>query len=62
VSNRSKRLLVINPILPLETTSHKASLVALKRTIRASFDLVNPLASDRSDMWGFGNKISGARC
>jgi hypothetical protein len=50
VSNRSKSLLVVNTILLLETTRHKASLIALKRAIRAGLDLVDPLASDRSDM------------
>jgi hypothetical protein len=60
MSNWSKCLLIVNAILLLKATSHKASLVALKRAIGASFDLVYPLASDRSDMKWFRNKIPSA--
>lgn len=42
-------LIVITTILLLKTTGHKMSLVAVKRAIRASLDLVHLLARDRSD-------------
>jgi hypothetical protein len=57
VSNRSKGLLIINTVLLLETPRHKTSLVALKRAIRASFDLVHPLACDGRNIRRQRNKI-----
>jgi len=37
-------------MLLLKTTRYKTSFVALKRTIRAGLNLVNPFTSDRTDM------------
>jgi hypothetical protein len=60
MSNRSKRLIIITTLLPLKTTSNKTSLIVLKRTIRASLNLIDPLASDRTNTWETGHKISCA--
>jgi hypothetical protein len=60
MSNRSKSLIIIMTLLLLKTTSNKTSFIALKRTIRASLNLIDPLTSDRTNMWGIGHKISHA--
>jgi hypothetical protein len=57
MSNMSKSLIIITSLLLLKTTSNKTSLIALKRTIRASLNLIDPLTSDRTNMWGTGHKI-----
>jgi len=57
VSNRSKSLIIVTTMLLLKATRHKASLVALKRAIRSSLDLIDPLASNRSGVRRQGNKI-----
>ncbi|RLN36400.1 hypothetical protein C2845_PM03G16960 [Panicum miliaceum] len=57
VSNRSKSLIIVTTMLLLETTHHKTSLVALKRAIRSSLNLIDPLASNRSGMRWQGDKI-----
>ena len=41
VSNRSKSLIIVTTMLLLKTTCHKASLVALKRAIRSSLNLID---------------------
>jgi hypothetical protein len=41
VSNRSKSLIIIAPMLMLETTGNKMSLITLKRTIRADPILID---------------------
>jgi hypothetical protein len=46
VSNKSESLLVVMIILLLKTTSNKIRFKVLNRTIRASIDLVDPLARD----------------
>jgi hypothetical protein len=46
VSNRSENLLVVTTVLLLKTMSNKTRFKALNRTIRASLDLVGPLARD----------------
>jgi hypothetical protein len=46
MSNRSKNLIIIMTLLMLKTTSNKTSLIALKRTIRASLNLIDSLTSD----------------
>ena len=48
-------------MLVLKDTSHKTSFVALKRTIRASLNLVDPLAGDGPDTRRKGNQIPCAR-
>jgi hypothetical protein len=60
MSNWSKSLIIITTLLLLKTTSNKASLIALKRTIRAGLNLVDPLTSDRMNTWRTGHKIPRA--
>jgi hypothetical protein len=57
MSNRSKSLTIISTLLLLKTMSNKASLIALKRTIRVSLNLIDSLISDRTNTWGIGHKI-----
>jgi hypothetical protein len=58
MSNRSKSLIIITTVLLLKTTGNKASLIALKRIVRVSLNLIDTLTSDRMDTWGIGHKIS----
>jgi hypothetical protein len=60
VSDRSEGLLIVTTLLLLEAVRHKTSLVALKRAIRVGLYLVHRLASDRSDMKWYRNKIPSA--
>jgi hypothetical protein len=46
MSNKSKSLTIIMTLLILKTTSNETSLITLKRTIRASLNLIDPLTSD----------------
>jgi hypothetical protein len=57
MSNRSKSLIIITTFLLLKTTSNEMSLIVFKRTIRASLNLIDPLTSDRTNMWGTRHKI-----
>jgi hypothetical protein len=57
MSNQSKSLIIIMTLLLLKITSNKTSLIALKRTIRATLNLIDPLKSDRTSTWGIGHKI-----
>jgi hypothetical protein len=50
MSNRSKSLIIIMTLLLLKITSNKTSLIVLKRTIRASLNLIDPLTSDAHAM------------
>jgi hypothetical protein len=59
IGHRGKSLIIIKPLLLLETTSHKTRFVVLKRSIRASLNLVVPLACDgtklkRNNLIGHG--------
>jgi hypothetical protein len=60
MSNRSKNLIIIMTWLQLKTTSNNTSLITLKITVRSSLNLINPLTSDWSNMWGTVHKISRA--
>jgi hypothetical protein len=60
MSNRSKSLIIISTMLLLKTTSNKIDLIPLKRTIRASLNLIYSLTSDQTNMWGTRHKISCA--
>jgi hypothetical protein len=60
MSNRSKSLIIISTVLLLKITSNKTSLIALKRTIKESLNLIHPLTSDRTNTWGTGHKIPRA--
>jgi hypothetical protein len=57
MSNRSKSLIIITTLLLLKTMSNKMSLIVLKRTIRASLNLIDPLTSDQTNTWGTWHKI-----
>jgi hypothetical protein len=57
MSNKSKNLIIITTGLPLKATGNQTSLIALKRTIRTSLNLIDPLTSDRMNTWGTGHKI-----
>jgi hypothetical protein len=57
MSNRSKCLLIVTPILLLKTISNKTQRIALNRAIRAGLDLVDPLAHDRNSRRRTMNKI-----
>jgi hypothetical protein len=59
MSNRSKSLIIIMILLLLKNMSNKTNLIALKRTIRATINLIDPLTSDRMNMWT-GHKIPRA--
>jgi hypothetical protein len=52
MSHRCKSLIIIMTLLLLETTSHKMRFVVLKRSIRASLNLVDPLACDGTNTRG----------
>jgi len=60
VSHRSKCLIIITTILLLKTTSNKTSLITLERAIRASLDLINPLARDGTSMRRKRDKVPSA--
>jgi hypothetical protein len=57
MSNRIKSLIIIMTLLLLKTTSNKTSLIALKRNVRVSLNVIDPLTSDRTNTWGTGHKI-----
>jgi hypothetical protein len=60
MSNMIKSLIIISTMLLLKTTSNKTGLILLKRTIRASLNLIYPLTSDRTNTWGTWHKIPRA--
>jgi hypothetical protein len=60
MSNMSKSLIIISTMLLLKTTSNKTSLISLKRTIRASLNLIYPLTSDRTNTWRTWHKFPRA--
>jgi hypothetical protein len=60
MSNMSKSLIIIMTFHLLKTTSNETSLITLKRTIRASLNLINIITSDRMNMWGIWHKIPRA--
>jgi hypothetical protein len=49
MSNRSKSLIIMATLLLLKITSNETSLIVLKRIIRASLNLIDPLTSDRTN-------------
>ncbi|MCH1922571.1 hypothetical protein L9G15_24480, partial [Shewanella sp. A3A] len=53
----SKSLIVITTMLLLKATSYKTSFITLKRTIRASLNLIDPLTSDGTDTGRKRNQI-----
>jgi hypothetical protein len=46
MSYRSKSLIIVTALLLLKATSHKKRFIALKRSIRAGLNFVDPLACD----------------
>jgi hypothetical protein len=50
MSNMSKNLIIITTLLLLKTTSNKTSLIVLKKTVRASLNLIYSLTSNRTNM------------
>jgi hypothetical protein len=59
MSHMSKGLIIIMALLLLEATSHKTRFVALKRSIRAGLNLVDPLACDGTNTGRRRDKIPG---
>jgi hypothetical protein len=60
MSHRCKSLIIVTTLLLLEATSHKTRFVALKRSIRASLNLVDPLACDGMNIGRRRDKILSA--
>jgi hypothetical protein len=60
VSHGCKSLIIITTLLLLEATSHKTRFVALKRSIGASLNLVDPLACDGTNTGRWRDKIPSA--
>jgi hypothetical protein len=60
MSHRCKSLIIITTLLLLEDTSPKTRFVALKRSIRASLNFVDPLACDGTNTRRRRDKIAGA--
>jgi hypothetical protein len=60
MSNRSKILIIITTLLLLKIKSNETSLIVLKRTIRASLNLIHPHTSDQTNTWRTWHKISCA--
>jgi len=60
VGHRSECLIIIASLLLLKATSHKTSFVALKGTIGASLNLIDPLAGDGTNTGRKGNQIPRA--
>jgi hypothetical protein len=60
MGHRGKSLIIIKTLLLLKTTGHKTRFVALKRSIRVSLDLVDPLACDGTNTGRRREKIPGA--
>jgi hypothetical protein len=60
VFHRSKGLIIVTTMLLLKTTSNKTGLVMLERAIRASLDLIDPLACDRTSIRSERSKVPTA--
>jgi hypothetical protein len=60
MSHKCKSLIIITTLLLLEATSHKTRFVALKRSIRASLNLVDSLACDGTNTGRRRDKIPSA--
>jgi hypothetical protein len=60
MSHGGKSLIIIIALLLLEATSHKTRFVALKRSIRASLNLIDPLACNGTNTGRRRDKILGA--
>jgi hypothetical protein len=60
MSHRGKGLIIVTAVLLLKATSHKTHFIALKRSIRAGLNFINPLARDGTNTGRGRNKIPGA--
>jgi hypothetical protein len=60
MSHRSKNLIIVTALLLLKTTSHKTRFIELKRSIRASLNLVDPLARNGTNTRRGRDKTPGA--
>jgi hypothetical protein len=60
MSHRGKSLIIITAVLLLKTTSHKMRFIALKRSIRAGLNFIDPLTHDRTNTGRGRDKILGA--
>jgi hypothetical protein len=60
MSHGCEGLIIITTLLRLEATSHKTCFVALKRSIGASLNLIDPLAYDGTNTGRWRDKIPSA--
>jgi hypothetical protein len=60
MSHGCEGLIIITTLLLLEATSHKTRFVALKRSIGASLNLIDPLACDGTNTGRWRDKIPSA--
>jgi hypothetical protein len=60
MSYRSKSLIIVTALLLLKATSHKTRFIALKRSIRAGLNFVDPLARDGTNTGRRRNEIPSA--
>jgi hypothetical protein len=60
MSHRSKSLIIVTALLLLKSTSHKTRFIALKSSIRAGLNFVDPLARDGTNTGRRRNKIPSA--
>ncbi|KAK1609953.1 hypothetical protein QYE76_033626 [Lolium multiflorum] len=60
MSHRGKSLIIVTAVLLLKATSHKTRFIALKRSIRASLNFIDPLTRDRTNTRRGRNKIPSA--
>ncbi|KAK1648280.1 hypothetical protein QYE76_066085 [Lolium multiflorum] len=57
MSHRGKSLIIVTTVLLLKATSHKTRFIALKRSIRASLNFIDPLTCDGTNTRRGRNKI-----
>jgi hypothetical protein len=60
MSHRGKGLIIVMAVLLLKVTSYKTRFIALKRSIRAGLNFIDPLARDGMNTGRGRNKIPGA--
>jgi hypothetical protein len=60
MSHKSKSLIIVTALLLLKATSHKTRFIALKRSIRAGLNFVDPLARDGTNTGRRRNEIPSA--
>jgi hypothetical protein len=60
MSHGGKGLIIVTTVLLLKATSHKTRFIALKRSIRAGLNFIDPLARDGTNTGRGRDKIPGA--